>query len=237
MRALLLPLLLLAGDEPSLPSYPLGTLPARSLTEPGRPFVLTDLAYSVASESRMEQAFFARVRFKTWGFLDAFVDGQARGGSLQTQRLSLAVFDDPSFTSVGAGWRASFVLLDFGAERKPPEDGGAWTLDGQTAFRLSPDLEAFVGLFADTDRRRPQPGRQLSEQRVALLWQRGTRLDLSAAVVQSDRRNDAGFVFETLRASAAAEGTAWNSEATLEAGYERTWCPLPREEAFANAAL
>jgi hypothetical protein len=236
MKALLLALLL-AADEPEPPRYPLGPLPARDLTEPGRPFLLTDLAYRATLESEIEQSFSARVRFKSAGFLDAFVDGQRRGGGVQTQRLSLRYFEDPSFTNLQAGWRGRRVLLDASAERRPPQDGSGWTVAGEAAVRLSPDLEAFVSVLGDTRRGQPAPSRPLAEQRAALLWQRGARLDLSAAFAHGERRADTGAEIDTLGGSAAAELMAWNSEASLEAGFERTRGFLPHEEAFADAFL
>ncbi len=234
MRALLLPLLLLGADEPV---YPLGPGRARSLVEPGRPFVLTDLQYRWRQEGGTEQAFSARVRVADWGFLGAFADGQQKGASLQTHRLTLGYFDDPSFTNLQAGWRGSRALLDVQAERRPPQDGGGWALDGELGLRLSQDLEAFASAHSDPRPGRSAPARPLGQQRLALLWQRGTRLDLGAALAHGERRSQAGFDLETLTTSASAAGLIWNGEIATEVGYERTRGALPRSEAFARAAL
>jgi hypothetical protein len=234
VRALLLSLLLLGADEPS---YPLGPGPARSLVDPGRPFVLTDLSYRRKQEGDVEQAFSARVRVASWGFLGAFADGQQKGASLQTQRLRLRYFDDPSFTNLQAGWRGSQALVDLQAERRPPQDGGGWALDGELALRLSQDLEAFVSAHTDPRPGRSAPARPLGQQRLALLWQKGTRLDLGAAVSHGERRTEAGFDLESLRTSASATGLVWTSEINAELGHERTRGALPRSEAFAHASL
>lgn len=233
MRVLLLPLLLLGGDEPS---YPLGPLSPRSLTEPGRPLVLTDLRYRLAHEAENVQAFSVRARVASWGFLGALVDDQRRGLSLQTQRLALGYFADPSFTNLQAGWRGSRLLLEVEAERRPPQDGHGWTIDGALGLRLAPDLEAFASLLADTDRRATLP-RTVASQALGVLWQRGTRLDLTANLGRSEVRTQAGFDLETLRASAGAAGYAWASEAAAEVGFERTRGRTPRDEIFASASL
>jgi hypothetical protein len=234
VKALLLPLLLLGADEPV---YPLGPRPARSLVEPGRPFVLSDLQYRYRQEGDADQAFSARVRVASWGFLGAFADGQRRGASLQTQRLQLGYFEDPSFKNLQAGWRGSRVLLDVAAEQRPPQDGGGWQIEGELGLRVTPDLEAFVTVSADTDRDRPSPSRQLDEQRLGFLWQRGTRLDLAAAIAHSERRTEAGFDLETTRVSASGAGLAWSSEISAEAGYQKTTGALPHDELFADAGL
>jgi len=233
MKALLLPLLLLAADEPRYP-VPLST---PDLTAPGHPFVLSDLRYRMTHDPGMRQAFAARVRVGTWGFLGGFVDDQRRGLSLQTQRLELGYFDDGSFTNFSAGFRGARLLLDVEAERRPPQDGGGFSLDAEVGARLSPDVEAFASAFADTDRRRALPARKLSTAGLGLLWQRGTRLDLSANVSRSERRTEAGFELESLRASASGAGYAWNGQARGEIAYERTRGLLPRSEAFASAAF
>lgn len=234
MKALLLPLLLIGADEPT---YPLGAPTPRSLTKPGRPFVLTDLRYRMTQEHETAQAFSARVRLANRGFFSAFVDDQRRGLSLQTQRLELGFFDDGSFTNLQGGWRRSRVLVDVGAERRPPQDGRGWVVDGELGLRLSPDLEAFASVLADTDRDRPSPARPLRGERLGVLWQRGTRLDLSAALFHNERHSEAGFDLETFGASAGAAGSAWKSEGEAEIGYERTTGILPREELSASASV
>jgi len=233
MRALLPLLLLLAGDEPR---YPLPASAPESLAEPGGPLVLTDLRYRLTHENENDQAFAVRGRVKNFGFLGAFADEDRRGVTLQTQRLDLGYFADPSFTNLQAGWRGSKLLLDVEAEQRPRQDGHGWTIDGDFALRLSPDLEALAAIRTDTDRGLALP-RTLSRQALGVLWQRGTRLDLAANLARAEDRTLAGFDQERLRAAASAAGYAWNSEAALEVGFERARGRAPRDEIFASASL
>jgi hypothetical protein len=235
MNGLLLGLFLLGAEEPR---YPLGPLPPRSLAEPGRPFVLTDLRYRATHEPAISQAFSTRIRVRNWGFLGAFVDDQLRGLSLQTHRLSMGFFQDPGFTNLQAGWRGSRALLDIEAERRRlARDGGGWVLGGELGLRLSEDVEAFSSVSIDTDRRRAAPSRTLREGRWGVLWQRGTRLDLSAAVSHREQRTRGGLDLETASASASASAQVWSSEAEAELGYAWTHGAVPRREAFASTSL
>jgi hypothetical protein len=226
-------LLLLAADGAD---YPLGPLPARSLVEPSGPFVLTDLRYRFRQAPSVVQAFGARARLRHFGFVGAFVDDQRRGASIETRRFTLSLSDDGSFTTVQGGFRGAKLTLDAELERRPPQDGRGVTVDAEAGLRLTPDLEAFVSAFHDGDPR-PRRAATLDEQRLGLLWQRGTRLDVSASVSRRTERTPAGFDVERLRGSVFVAGYAWRGEADAEMGWERTRGRTRAEEVFANLAL
>jgi hypothetical protein len=204
---------------------------------PGRPFALYDLRYRAGIGASASQSFFARVKVGDFGLLSAGKDAGRRELALQTHRVALGFFDDGSFTNLQAGVRSSRVLFDVQAERLPPQDGHAWTFNGELGVRLTNDLEAFVDGFSDTHPGRARPERELRSLGGSLLWQRGTRLDLSLGAAYDERRTLAGFDLPSTRAFANASGYSWNGEAQATVACQRTRGALPRNEVDASLAL
>ena len=96
---------------------------------PGSPFTLTDLRYSGCSDSGdAEQAFAARVKYRSLGYLGVEFDGERQGLSLETHRLRLAASTENGSWTLGAGWRASRFILSADARKRREGDDGEWTL-------------------------------------------------------------------------------------------------------------
>lgn len=237
MRLLTPALLALLGVVEE-PDYPLGKLRFPSLTAPGPPLLLTHFRYRVSQDSRTAQSLQVRVRLGRFAFLGGEVTGERRGVFFDTQRLSIGLSEEDGAYEVEGGYRAPRFLVGARGERRPPEAGEGWQVEGRAALRLSSDLELLVGWLEDTDRARPLPpgpaARVVRQGSVGFLYQHGTRLDLAATAERSTFRTAGGL--ELPRDVFRAETTYFHSSAELSAelGYERTGGRLPRREGVAR---
>jgi hypothetical protein len=226
----------LAADEPpgvEEPSYPLGPQRYPDLTEPGHPFLLTDVRYRVTDEAALTQDFGARIRIGNWGIFSASVEDQFRAASLTTHRLELGMSEQAGQYAFDAGYRAPRFLLQAAARQRRP--GTAWLVDGDLALRLSPEFELLFGASRNTEsggsRNRP-----LSGWSAGFLYQAGPELNVSGRAVHDRATTDFG-PRETSQVSLSATGVLFGSVADALGGYERTTARFPRSEGFMEAGI
>ena len=196
-----LPLLLLLSFDPNPPAsatpssgveetappetlrYPLGALPVPDFLAPGEPFTLTDLRYDLDDQDGTQHSFAARVRFKDWGYLGAEAEGERRGLTLMTHRLSAAVFSENGSWDFFGSYRAHRFLLSGDALLRGPGDR-TWQLAPSLSVLVTSGLELRGHLLADTAQ--PGPDRRLvTDTGAGVLWQRGARLEMLAELDRS----------------------------------------------------
>jgi len=240
LTAAALALLLSGSSPPSVedPEYPLGKLRFPSLTAPGPRLLLTDLRYRVSQEGRTAQSLEVRVRLGRFAFLGGEVSGERRGIFFDTQRIEMGLSEEEGSYQVEAGYRAPRLLVRARGERRPPELGEGWLLDGGLALRLSPDLEILFRWREDTEPDAPFAAgpstRVVRESGAGFLYQRGTSLDLAVAAARSTVQTAGGFELTRDALGGAAAYFRSPLELTAELGYERTGGRLPRREGLSR---
>ncbi len=188
---ILLLLLLQASPDYAIPS------PERDLTQPGEPFVLTDLAWSASETTTTDQAVAARARIGSFGFVSAQVSGELRGISLETRRVSVEYTERQGNHSVDLSWRGRRLLATLAADRRARGQGSGAVFDAGVALRFNGDFEILTGYLDDTDRRNEASlaGRVVRGGSLGALWQHGTRLELSGEVAR-ERLRTPGLIDE-----------------------------------------
>jgi hypothetical protein len=215
------------------PTYPLGPQRFPELTEPGHPFVLTDLRYRVVEEGSLTQDFGARVRLGAWAILGAFVEDQRRGLNVTTHRLELGLSEQDGQYAFSGGFRAPRFLVQGGAQQRRP--GTAWLVDGDLALRFSNSFELLAGFFRNTEQGGPR-NRPLDGFSAGFLYQRGPELELSGLWLHDESATDFG-TRETDNWSLSGGGVILGSLLDGSGGYERSQGRFPRNEGFIEAGV
>ncbi len=160
--------------------YPLGPLSVPDFLAPGNPFTLTDLSYDLTDADGTRHTFAARVRFRDWGYLGAQAQGERRGLTLMTHRVSAAVFSENGSWDFSGGYRAHRFLVSADALLRGPGDR-TWLLAPSLSVLVTSELEIRAHMVGDTARpgrtTRPEPsgGRFVTDFGGGVLWQRGAR--------------------------------------------------------------
>jgi hypothetical protein len=226
----------LGAEEPAAseePDYPLGPQRFPEVTEPGRPFVLSELRYRVTDEASLTQSFGARLRIGAWGIFGASVEDQFRSVSLTTSRLDLGMSEQGGQYAFNAGYRAPRFLLQSGARQRRP--GTAWLVDGELALRLSPAFELIAGASRNTESGGPR-NRPLGGWSTGFLYQAGPELSVSGRVTHERAATDLG-PRETGQVSLDVAGVLFGASADALGGYERSRGRFPRSEGFMEAGV
>ncbi|HXK09171.1 MAG TPA: hypothetical protein VMT70_05985 [Vicinamibacteria bacterium] len=163
--------------------YPLGARPVPDFLAPGDPFTLTDLRYDLADQDGTQHSFAARARFKDWGYFGAEAEGERRGLTLMTHRLSAAVFSESGTWDFSGGYRAHRFVLSADALLRGPGDR-TWQLAPTLSVLVTSGLELSGRLLADT----AKPGKEqrlVTDSGLGVHWQRGARLEVVGEVERS----------------------------------------------------
>jgi hypothetical protein len=222
-----------APFEPG-PTYPLGPLAVPDFLAPGRPFALTDLRYSMSDDGRAEHAFAARVRCRNVGYLGVEFDRDRQGLSLQAHRLSLDAATENGAWFLGAGWRASRVVVSFDARSSAVGSHRDWVLGPTLSVRLGSDVEAYS--WASGNTARPE-GRFLTGFGLGAVWQRGSWLEAVGELARRYEVTDAPSENRTDSGRLSAVAQLGPAEATAEASLEDVRGRFPRRESEAAGQL
>lgn len=221
MSAAPLALLLLAGAA-GVPEveYPLGPLRVPDLTQPRRPFVLTDLRYALSDAGGRAHAFGARVRAGNWGFLGAELDDSSWGLTLRTLRLDLYGFETRGQYDVGAGYRFPWLEVHADVTRRREEAGAAWVADLRFAGRVSQDWELLAGVMRDGDRSAGPGRRHLDNAFLGFLYQGGEHVELRGELARYRVLTDGGDEIEGGFLGLDAVGRVWTGEVSGRVAWE-----------------
>jgi hypothetical protein len=154
--------------------YPLGVRPEPDFMAPAEPFKLVDLRVGLNDTDVTTHTFAARIKVKDWGYLGAEANGERRGLSATTERLSVALSSDQGAWSLGGSYRAPHFILSADALRRSDSEGGGWEVGQALSVRLSPDFELLGQARSDTSR---PDDRVLRTVSAGFLWQWRTKLE------------------------------------------------------------
>ena len=213
-----------------LPTYPLGPLPVPDFLAPGRPFALTDLRYSLRDSGDAKQAFAARVRYRSLGYLGVEFDGDRQSVSLETHRLSLGASTENGVWTLGAGWRARRVIASADARETGEGDARGWALGPTVQFRVTPDVEVYGWATGDTAK--PE-GRFLTAAGLGAVWQRGAWLEAVGQYARSYELTGAGSENRLDAGRLSVVAQLGRAEVVAEGSLEDTQGRFPRRESDA----
>ena len=236
-------LLLIPGsldqDQTTTPSYPVSTPDLPCVTKPCGALQLIDLDYAVTEDQGLDQQALFRFRFRDRLLFGIAAGAQRRQLFVTTARLELSLSDQRGATQLTAGYRGPRWRLRSQSLRRPAELGGGWTVDTSAAMRLNGDLEVSVTGVIDT---KPEAVGAFSTRRtrdlsIGILWQYGTKLDLSAQASTGRLKTAAGLELDRQRLSAAAVYTRSAVEVRAELAYHAIRGRFSRSEGEATAAV
>jgi hypothetical protein len=216
------------------PAYPLGLLPVPDFLAPGSPFTLSDLRFGVTDSGDAEQAFAARVKYRSLGYVGVEFDGERQGFSLETHRLRLAASTEDGSWTLGAAWRTSRFILSADARKRRDVDDGEWTLGPTVEVRLSSDLELFG--WAEGDTAKPE-GRFLTASGLGAVWQRGAWLETVGEYFRSYEVSGAGSENRLDAGRLSLVAQLGRAEVFAEGSIEDTEGRFPRQESDVAARL
>jgi len=208
-------------------TYALGVLSVPDFLAPGEPFKLVDLRYGFSDTFSTTQAFAARVRVKSWGYLGAEVEGERKGVTLTGPRLDLAASGENGACDLLARYRAPWLIVSTQARKRAPAGGGGWLLDPALSVRLSPDLELIGGAQGDTSRPDDRFFRSAS---LGFFWQRGTRFEAEGEYVHEYVSTDGRTENTRKSGTLSLVGQVRALELGGEAFFEDTAGRFPRQE-------
>jgi hypothetical protein len=212
--------------------YPLGRLASPDFAAPGEPFKLVDLRYDVSDTDGTTQAFGARVKLRSWGYLGAAFDGERREITWTQQRLELVASGEDGVYGFGGSYRAPWFILSTGAETGGTAEGGGWLLSPSLSVRVSPELELLAGAVGNT--RRPND-RFLRATSLGFLWQRGVRFEAAGEIGRTRETVEAGFENTRDTAFLSLVGQVGGTELVGEGYVDDVAGRFPRREGGVSA--
>jgi hypothetical protein len=206
--------------------YPIGTLRVPDFLAPGQRLKLTDFRYASPPAEGAPHFFLGRWRILSLGYFAAEVEGERRGASFLGHRLSLGAWGTNGEWQLAAAWRAPrFVISADGRSSQRPS-GKEWVWGPTLQVLVTPDVELYGFLQADTFRPR---GRTVTELGGGLTWQRGVWLeaglqwtrDYRITAARDENRVDAGVATLVVQAE-RAEVTVFGLYEDTQGRFART---------------
>ena len=178
------------------PAYPLPQA-ERDLTRPAGPVLLTDLFLRALETSGTEQDTAFRLRLGRYGFLAGEMEGERRGLSFETTRLTTRYTERQGAHDVGVGWRQGRIRAELAVDVGPESQDHRTVFDGDLFGRLGRDVQLQAGGTYDTDPSNEQvaAGRVVRGARVGAVWKHATAFEASVEGA-IERLRTSGFLDE-----------------------------------------
>jgi hypothetical protein len=207
--------------------YPIGTLELPDSLAPGALLKLSDFRYASPAVEGAPHFFLGRWRIRDLGYFAAEVEGERRGASFLGHRLSLGAWGTNGEWQLAAAWRAPRFVISADGRSSPRPSGKEWLWGPTLQVLVTPDVEVYGFLQADTFRPR---GRTLTEYGGGVTWQRGAWLeaglqgtrDYRITAARDENRVDTGVATLVVQAERA--------EVTVLGLYEDTQGRFARTE-------